>query len=150
MHREEKVFKFKIMGPVKAKQSVKVAHIGDFMKKYTPSDVKMYANWVKHCFMMQYKNHTPDILNGYYIDVKIDAYRKIPASFSEKKKEMALLQYIRPDKKPDWDNISKNICDALNGIAYFDDKGVVDGEVHKYYAAVDYVNVTIKGFRYVE
>lgn len=33
--------------------------------------------------------------------------------------------------KPDWDNIGKIICDALNGIAYKDDQHVVLGTVFK-------------------
>ena len=46
------------------------------------------------------------------------------------------------------DNISKNICDALKGIAYPDDKAIVDGAVHKLYAETDYVMITIRGFKY--
>ena len=33
--------------------------------------------------------------------------------------------------KPDWDNIGKLICDALNGVAYTDDAHVVMGGVQK-------------------
>lgn len=136
------------MGEVKAKQSVKFANFGGFMRKYTPADVKSYANWVKLSFQKEHPTHLPSMYDGYYIEVKIFVYMKVPASFSNKKREMALNGYIRPDKKPDWDNISKNICDALNGIVYADDKAIVDGEVHKLYAEVDYVNVIIKAFKY--
>lgn len=41
---------------------------------------------------------------------------------------------IRPTKKPDWDNIGKVVCDALNKIAYDDDSCIVDGAVHKWYS----------------
>ena len=149
MQRIEKNLKFKIMGPVKAKQSVKFAQICDFMKKYTPADVKNYANWVKLSFYKEHPNFLPSMLDGFYITIKIFVYMKVPESFSNKKRDLALNGYLRPDKKPDWDNISKNICDALNGIAYYDDKAIVDGEVHKLYAEVDYVNVIIEAFKYV-
>ena len=33
--------------------------------------------------------------------------------------------------KPDWDNIGKLVCDALNGVAYTDDAHVVMGGVQK-------------------
>lgn len=41
---------------------------------------------------------------------------------------------IRPTVKPDWDNIGKLIADALNGIAYDDDKCIVDAMVRKFYS----------------
>lgn len=149
MHIEEKYIKFRIMGQVKAKQSVKFAKIGDFMKKYTPKDVTNYANWVKYCFVMAHPKHLPSVFAGCYIEVKILVYMKIPESFSNKKRDLALNGYLRPDKKPDWDNISKNICDALNGIAWPDDKAIVDGSVHKLYAETDYTMVAIRAFKYV-
>lgn len=31
----------------------------------------------------------------------------------------------------DWDNYSKSICDGLNGVAYIDDKQIVDGRCRK-------------------
>ena len=141
----EKFFKFTVLGAAKAKQSVKFTKTG---MRYTPKDVVTYANWVRNSFIMAYPEHKADVLNGYYLDVEIKAFFRVPESFSKKKKEQALNGYLRPDKKPDWDNISKNICDALNGIVYADDKAIVDGEVHKLYAEVDYVNVVIKGFKY--
>ena len=148
MQKQEKFFKFKIMGQVKAKQSVKFAQIGNFVRKYTPKDVTNYANWVKASFYRAYPDHLPSALQDYYLEVNIMVYFKIPESFSNKKKELALNGYIRPDKKPDWDNISKNICDALNGIAWPDDKAIVEGTVHKLYAETDYVVVRIVGFKY--
>ena len=44
---------------------------------------------------------------------------------------------IRPTKKPDNDNIAKIILDALNGVAYQDDKQVVSLQVEKYYTEAD-------------
>lgn len=40
---------------------------------------------------------------------------------------------MRPLKKPDIDNVCKIILDALNGIAYHDDKQVVDLGIRKFY-----------------
>ena len=42
---------------------------------------------------------------------------------------------ILPTKKPDCDNIAKIICDALNGVAYDDDKQIVALKVTKIYSA---------------
>ena len=46
--------------------------------------------------------------------------------------------------KPDTDNIAKSILDSLNGIAYKDDKQVVDLRVRKQYAEVPSVSVWIR------
>ncbi len=45
----------------------------------------------------------------------------------------ALAGIVRPEVKPDWDNIAK-CSDAFNGIVWGDDASVVDGFVRKAYA----------------
>ena len=69
---------FEIKGKVKAKQSVKFTNNGI---KYTPSDIKEYANWVKLCFMNTYK--TWDIQNFANKALKaiIDVYMPIVNKF---------------------------------------------------------------------
>lgn len=141
----KKEYSFRIMGQVKAKQSVKFGRNG---VKYTPTDMVNYANWVKMSFKKEYPEHLPHELDGYELSIRLNVYFKIPKSFSNKKREKALKGYIRPTVKPDWDNISKNICDALNGLAYTDDKAIVDGSVHKYYSEYDYVDVVITGIKW--
>lgn len=39
--------------------------------------------------------------------------------------------------RPDWDNLGKSVCDALNGIAYIDDSQIVDIRIRKYICAGD-------------
>lgn len=143
----EKRYKFRVLGKVKAKQSVKIANIGGFMHKYTPKEMTNYANLVKLCFMKEYPQHLPSELTDYMLEMKIDVFFAVPKSFSIKKKEAALRREIRPTVKPDWDNISKNICDALNSVAYPDDKAIISGTVNKYYSDFGYVNVEIRGYK---
>ena len=150
MQLKEQHYTFDIIGQVKAKQSVKFAQVGNYMRKYTPKDVTAYANWVKMSFLKQYPEHRADILDGYYLKVEIRVYMKVPDSFSNKKRDAALCGFLFPDKKPDWDNISKNICDALNGVAWPDDKAIVIGTVRKEYAQTDHVCVDIMAFKYLE
>lgn len=55
-----------------------------------------------------------------------------------------MKELILPTTKPDWDNIAKNICDALNGVVYPDDKAIVTGSVKKVYSDLgDCVTVDI-------
>ena len=142
---DEKIYKFRIIGKPKAKQSAKFRKIENFVQKYTPKEIVDYANWVKHSFYKEYPNHLPSELIDYQLEMRIDVFFTIPKSFSKTKAALALTRQIRPIVKPDWDNISKNICDALNGIAYPDDKAIVSGSVNKYYSDMDYVNVEIRG-----
>lgn len=138
----QKKLQFTIMGKAKPKQSVKFTRKGI---KYTPKDVVNYANWVRTCFYQAYPNHLPSMLEGYYLDVCINVFFKVPDSFSKKKREMALKGLLRYNKKPDADNCIKAQLDALNGIAYPDDKAIVDVQAHKHYAEEDYVTITIIG-----
>ena len=55
---------------------------------------------------------------------------------------------IRPTRKPDFDNIGKIICDALNGIAYRDDAQIVDALVRKFYSDTPRVIVEISDTPY--
>ena len=55
-----------------------------------------------------------------------------------------LLNNIRPTKKPDMDNILKIIADALNKVAYYDDKQIVECSIKKYYSNAPKVIVEIE------
>lgn len=131
---------FNILGKVKAKQSCRMTRDGI---KYTPSDVKSYANWVRLSFMQKYKGWLPSAFHEKPLMVEIDAYFQIPKSFSKTKKQMATDGFIRPTVKPDCDNIAKNINDALNGIVYPDDKQIVTLTVRKWYNEIEKTTVRI-------
>lgn len=75
---------FEIKGKVKAKQSVKFGRNGI---KYTPGDIKEYANWVKLCFMSTYKTWNIKNFANKPLKAIIDVYMPIPKSFSKKKYE---------------------------------------------------------------
>ena len=66
--------------------------------------------------------------------MRILAKYPIPSSWSKKNKTKALKGEIKPNTKPDADNIAKIILDALNGAAYTDDKQVTSLEIEKMYS----------------
>lgn len=132
---------FMIRGKAKAKQSVKFTRNGF---TYTPKDIIEYANLVKMSFVNKYPAWNPSQLKDCSLNVVINVFKQIPVSFSKKKQEKALAGEIRPTVKPDCDNIAKNINDALNGIAYPDDKQIVSLTVNKYYAFDERVEIKIK------
>jgi Holliday junction resolvase RusA-like endonuclease len=78
------------------------------------------------------------------VRVVIAAYFKIPKSWPKWKKELARKQELSHTMKPDNDNISKIVCDALNGIVYKDDSYIVDLHTIKFWRDDDeYVHITV-------
>lgn len=60
------------------------------------------------------------------VSVRIDVYRALPASRPKR-------TVSEPDTvTPDADNIAKAVLDGLNGVAYVDDKQVVELHVYKH------------------
>lgn len=92
--------------------------------------------------MQKYPDFEP--IKDKAVEVEIKVFVGIPQSKSKKFKNAALLGEIRPTKKPDCDNIAKNINDALNGIAYVDDAQIVKDIIEKRYSVTPRVEITIK------
>ena len=114
---------------------------------YTPEKTKIYENLVKVEYERQCGNRKfpPDAM----LDARITAYYEIPASASQKKKQMMRDHKYRPTKTPDCDNVMKAILDGLNGVAYKDDKQIVDCQVRKFYSDNPRVVVTIQEARII-
>ena len=79
--------------------------------------------------------------------VDIVAYYPIPQRYTKAERADALTGTTQPTAKPDIDNVAKIVLDALNGVAWTDDKCVVDLHVAKYYAAAPGVQITIRWYR---
>ena len=110
---------------------------------YTPPRTKSYEELVQWSFRSANKQRLP-IGKGQPVEVTITAYYPIPTRVSKSVREMMLSGIIRPCKKPDFDNVAKIICDALNGLAYYDDAQIVDCQVKKFYSEKPRVVVSIE------
>ena len=75
---------------------------------------------------------------------EIQAFYPIPKSTTKKARLAIMQEDIRPQTKPDCDNIIKIVLDALNGVAYYDDKQVVCVSCNKYYGEMGYLKITLK------
>ena len=131
---------FTIEGKVKPKQSFRYTRQGF---KYTPRDVKQYARDIQYSFYAKYPTWLPSMFFEKPLRAEIEVYIKMPKSFSKTKKQRAIAGEIRPLIKPDVDNCTKNIFDALNGIVYPDDKQIVELSVKKFYSETEFVKVRI-------
>lgn len=106
---------------------------------YTPSATHMAERKLAvSCKMALVGLVTP---TGAPVRVAIRANFAIPASVSQKKRAEMLGMPVT--KKPDADNVAKLVLDALNGIAYADDKQVFSVSIEKKYAAEDSIAVDV-------
>jgi Holliday junction resolvase RusA-like endonuclease len=78
------------------------------------------------------------------VSVELLAELPIPASWSKKRRNLAILGYIRPATRPDIDNIFKLMADAFNGVIWRDDVLVVDVHMRKIYGLQPKLVVTVK------
>jgi Holliday junction resolvase RusA-like endonuclease len=80
------------------------------------------------------------------------AYRLVPKSFSKKKTLAALAGTVRPETKPDMDNIEKAIYDALEKVAYRNDSQLCGylPDTGKYYGESARVEIVIRTIDHVD
>lgn len=121
---------FKIPGKAQAKQRPRMGRSGVV---YTPKETLIYENYVKMCYS-DYANQFEWLPYENQVRAEIDVLVAVPKSDSKAKKKAKIEGTIRPTVKPDCDNLAKSILDSLNGLAYQDDKQVVELFVKKYYA----------------
>lgn len=130
--------KFTIPGDPKGKGRHRTTRDG---RSYTPRETVVYENLVK---AMYYQSCGQARFGDEPLDMRVVAYYRIPESASKKKREAMINGEIRPQIKPDWDNVGKIVSDALNGIAYRDDKQIVDAQTRKFYSEQPRVVVTLQ------
>ena len=133
---------FTIYGEPYGKQNMRPRVINGHASSYqTPRNLS-YMQQVKYAFVESCKDQR--FGDDDYLKVTIKAYKAIPKSISKIKKNRMLSCEILPITKPDLDNISKVILDALTGLAYADDSRVVEEHIYKYYSLTPRVEVEIE------
>lgn len=119
---------------------------GDHIATYTPRKTKDYEDEVRFCYRQEYGD-----LMAFAVDEPVSATIiaafGIPKSSSKKRKVEMMAGRVLPTKKPDTDNIAKIVLDALNGLAYPDDKQVVELHVIKVYDLEGCVTVELTPWR---
>ena len=137
------IFEFTIPGKPCGKQRPRFGN----GRTYTPTETVNYENLVKVMYRTAYPDIQP-IAAGTPIVANIIAYYPIPASTSKKRRDKMTAGLILPMVKPDADNVSKVILDALNRIAYHDDAQIVLLTALKRYS--DEPRVVVKLMEYAE
>ena len=108
---------FKVNGQPKGKGKPRFTKNGHV---YTPESTRIYEEEIKLRYKEKFKN---EMLDG---NIAVEVFiNKKPASYLGIKKYNKLLgKYC--NIKPDTDNVVKAVLDALNGVAYADNKNVVE------------------------
>lgn len=130
-----------IPGQPQGKGRARVCIKGGRARAYTPDKTAAYENLIK----LAYGNGS---MHTGGVELAITAYYSIPKAFSKKKRTEALGGRVRPQTKPDIDNVAKVVCDALNKVAYRDDTQIVKITAEKYYSDTPGVVVEIKEAEY--
>lgn len=131
------VIRITVPGQPQGKCRARVCLRGGHARAYTPDSTAAYENLIK----LAYGNRGISVVP---VELAITAYYRMPKSFSKRKRTEALSGAVRPQTKPDIDNVVKVVCDALNKVAYNDDTQVVKIVAEKYYGETPGLVVEIK------
>lgn len=132
--------RFTVLGEPKGKGRPRFARIGNGVRAYTPKETENYEAYVK----LSYVNSVGQKKLEGQIQAEIIGVFSIPKSKSKKCRSEMIAGTILHTNKIDCDNLAKTILDALNGIAYDDDKQVCRLFVEKRYGEVPCVEVMLK------
>ena len=121
--------KFCVLGEPRAKQRPRATIRGGHATVYTPKDTVSYENLVRYT----YQQDVGKRLCG-AIEFKAIFYFPIPKSISKKQREKMLSEKEPHLKKSDLDNCIKCVTDAIQGVAFDDDKQIYKITAEKYYS----------------
>lgn len=127
------MIEFTIPGQPVAKGRPKFARRGKNVVAYTPVKTASYENLVKMAATDAMHGLGPSAAPIY---MTIELRMQIPASWSARRRSLAMTGEVLPTKKPDADNVLKGIKDGCNGIVWRDDAQVVRIGLAKVYADV--------------
>ena len=136
-----RVVSFIVPGQPVAKGRARITTYGGHVRSYTPEKTRRYENQVSAYAAEAMKNMPPI---GGPVEVVVEAFMMVPASWSLKKRLSAIAGQIKPITKPDLDNIVKAL-DGINGIIVVDDSQIVKLTATKQYAEIPQLIVTVIG-----
>lgn len=110
---------------------------------YTPASTREYEDLIAARALEAMEGRQP-IPRDVPLRVTIVAVFGVPVSWPKKKRLAALQGVLRHTRKPDYDNVVKAVCDALNGIVFEDDCQIVSGEVEKVYGPEPMLKIFIE------
>ncbi len=111
--------RFEVCGKVRGQGRPRTTRLG---KVYKAPEDRDYEGMVKACYI----NTNGPWFGSKPLKITVETYRKLPKSASK------IVASEHDVHKPDASNVLKAVEDALNGIAYADDRQIVDARVIKH------------------
>jgi len=134
--------RFVVPGRPHAKQRPRVVHHHGATRAYTPGATMRAEALIREAFRWEagdgFRPHDGPV------DLFVEAHYRPPKSWPKWKRKAALED--RPWPAPrysDWDNLGKVVSDALNGVAYVDDRQIVRAVVEKRRGHHDQLAITL-------
>jgi Holliday junction resolvase RusA-like endonuclease len=124
---DRRIYQVVVPATPRPKQRTKSTRAGT--RHYTPAPTVNQEAWVRLCCTQQ--AGTPMVPGP--VAVVIGLVLPLPGSWPKRDRADALSGKKQPLTKPDWDNLAKLVCDALNGIAWRDDAHVTVARCIKVY-----------------
>lgn len=106
---------------------------------FTPRPTREYESKVLEAFALAEN----DLEFDKAVAAEIIIYVTMPTGWSKKRKRESLERPPVDIRTPDLDNVAKAILDALNGLAYKDDKQVVGLDISRVWGSEERVEVNL-------
>lgn len=130
-----------VAGDPQGKGRARAFRRGNFVGHYTPEKTRTYEGIIRSIAMDAMTGRLPIEVP---VEIELSIIFAVPASWSQKKRALALAGEMKPAKKPDADNVIKAFTDAMNGVVYKDDVQIVKGVFCKVYGPAAMVCATIR------
>lgn len=135
------IVQFVVPGKVEPKGRPRFARRGKAVIAYTPAKTAGYESIVAFAAKLAMMGKEPST-RPLFVDVGVAL--EVPASWSKKKRAMALSGEILPTGRSDLDNYFKCLVDACNKICWNDDSQIVSLSAKKYYAEVPSATIMVR------
>ena len=132
---------FEVPGKPRGKGRPRASVVAGRARMYTPAETASYENKILLCYQQRHSGKrflAP-------VSLEVEAYFSVPRSYTKKRAALCAQNALRPTCKPDMDNIVKAVADALNGVAYADDSGIVELHISKRYGSPERLVVRLSG-----
>lgn len=117
----------------KGKGRPRFSNTGKFVQTYTDPQTRAYEDDIRKQYLAEAVNKGWEPLQG-PLSIEISFRMPIPKSASKKLRQDMIQLSVYHVKKPDIDNLTKSVLDALNGAAWEDDKQICEMVVRRIYA----------------
>lgn len=134
--------RFSVPGKAVGKARARVALRRGTVVAYTPAETRRYEAAVRAAAALAVR----EPIDG-PVAVRIDVSFCPPPSWSKRRREEAVALGLPHAGRPDLDNVIKSVLDGLSGIAFADDRQVVEIVAAKKYGDADVTRIAVVQFQ---